>query len=86
MVHTFMLFLRKRTGTLHTITHVTPLAARQRVLAAAGTGMNRHRLSDDQSILHQLSDLLACGTDLQRIKICWPLKITWHEYTESAPK
>lgn len=46
---------------LPTITHVTSLAACQRVLAAASTGMDRHRFSDDQSILHQFSDLLACS-------------------------
>ncbi len=56
---------------LPTITHVTSLAACQCVLAAASTGVNRHRFSDDQSILHQFADLLACGTN-NAVKIAGP--------------
>lgn len=48
---------------LPTITHVTSLAPCQCVLAASSAGVNGHRFPDDQSILHQFSNLLACGTD-----------------------
>lgn len=58
----------KRRGTLlinnlPTITHVTSLAPCQCVLAASSARMNRHGFPDDQSILHQFSNLLACGTN-----------------------
>lgn len=46
-----------------TDTHVSSLAARQRVLAAAGAGVHRNGFADDKTILHQFTDLLACEED-----------------------
>lgn len=46
-----------------TDTHVPSLAACQRVLAAACTRVNRDRFADDETILHQFTDLLACKED-----------------------
>lgn len=43
-----------------TDTHVSSLAACQRVLAAAGAGVHRNGFADDKTILHQFTDLLAC--------------------------
>lgn len=42
-----------------TDTHVSSLAACQRVLAAAGPGVDRNRFANDKTILHQFTDLLA---------------------------
>lgn len=44
---------------LLTIAHVPSLATCQSVLAAAGTGMHSDRFPDDETILHQLPDLLT---------------------------
>ena len=49
---------------LHTIAHMTSLAACQCVLAASSTRMDRHGFSDDQAILNQFSDLLACSINI----------------------
>ncbi len=39
---------------------MSSLAACQCVLAAAGAGVDRNRLANDKTILHQFTDLLAC--------------------------
>lgn len=39
--------------------HVSSLAACQCVLAAAGPGVDRNRFANDQTILHQFTDLLT---------------------------
>lgn len=54
---------------LHTVTSVTSLATCQCVLAAASTRVNGHRFPDDQTILNQFSDLLACGTNTIRYTV-----------------
>lgn len=41
--------------------HVASLTASQSILAHAGTGVHLAWLLDDQTILHQLADVLACG-------------------------
>uniref|UniRef100_A0A8C9VK10 Uncharacterized protein n=1 Tax=Scleropages formosus TaxID=113540 RepID=A0A8C9VK10_SCLFO len=41
--------------------HVATLAPCQCVFAAAGAGMHRYGLPDDQAIFHQFADLLAWG-------------------------
>lgn len=42
-----------------TDSHVSSLTACQCVLAAASTGVDRNRLANDKTILHQFTDLLA---------------------------
>lgn len=42
-----------------TDSHVSSLAACQRVLAASGAGVDRNRFANDKTILHQFTDLLA---------------------------
>lgn len=48
-----------------TIAHVTSFTTRQSILAAASARVNRHRFPDDQPILYQFSDLLACTQVVQ---------------------
>uniref|UniRef100_A0A8C3NXS9 Uncharacterized protein n=1 Tax=Cyanoderma ruficeps TaxID=181631 RepID=A0A8C3NXS9_9PASS len=54
--------------------HVAALAPGQRVLPAAGAGVNRHRLADDQPVLDQLPDLLP-----------WERDTTAHGTASTAP-
>lgn len=42
-----------------TVARVTSFAACQRVLAAAGPGVDRDGLADNETILHKLAHLLA---------------------------
>lgn len=48
-----------------TETTVTALATRLGVLAHAVTRVHDHGLLDDQTILDQLADVLACGTEMR---------------------
>lgn len=58
------LTLARTTNFEPTNTHVSSLAACQRVLAAAGAGVHRNGFADDKTILHQFTDLLACEKNM----------------------
>lgn len=45
---------------------MSALAASQRVLAAARAGVDRDGLADDETILHEFTDLLACKDEAGR--------------------